>query len=143
MSEQAPEVTPSEPVAGTPVSTTDPTGVSVATNPDTGVVNLGEVGAAAADVEKDAQTVESDVAAGEQEVKDDVAADAPEVEADVDEDKKNWNLAKGIVQGLGHEAKDAERILLQLWNSGLKVVKHDAPAKTASDVFPAAVPPVS
>lgn len=72
-----------------------------------------------------------------------VKDDAPEVEADVATDEKSWSLAKGIVMGLGHQAEEAERILVQLWNSGLKVVKHDAPAKSASDVFPTAVPPVS
>lgn len=93
--------------------------------------------------EKDVATVEADVTGAEAEVKADVAADAPEVEAAVAQDEKSWNLAKGIVMGLGHQAEEAERILVQLWNSGLKVVKHDAPAKSASDVFPTAVPPVS
>lgn len=127
MTESTPEVTPVAPVEevatpGTPIET-------VVSDVDT--------------AEKDVSTVEADASGVEQAVKSDVEADAPEVEADVEQDKKNWSLAKGIVQGLGHQAEEAERILVQLWNSGLKVVKHDAPAKSASDVFPSAVPPVS
>jgi hypothetical protein len=130
MSESTPEVTPVAPTE--PVSTPDVAGTPVAT-----VVNDLDT------AEKDVQTVEADASGVEAAVKSDVEADAPEVEADVEQDKKNWSLAKGVVRGLGLQAEEAERILIQLWNSGLKVVKHDAPAKSASDVFPTAVPPVS
>jgi hypothetical protein len=120
MSENAPEVTPVAPVEevatpGTPIET----------------------------VVSDVETAEADASGVEQAVKADVVADAPEVQADALADEKSWSLAKGIVMGLGHQAEEAERILVQLWNSGLKVVKHEAPAKSASDVFPTAVPPVS
>lgn len=118
MSEATPEVTPVAPVPEAVVSDVET-------------------------AEKDVTAVEADVTGAEAEVKADVTADAPVVEADIEQDKKNWSLAKGVVQGLGHQAEDAERILVQLWNSGLKVVKHDAPAKSASDVFPTAVAPVS